>query len=536
MVNLDYLYNPAAAKKHFTENHFVDKKPDFDIVENGMILPHKRLPAAVESKQRIWGAGGIIDSMGEYIKSSFVNAGAGEAYTPPPDSVQYSNETVIYLGMFYPVWGHVLTDNIRRIWFLSSELFRSEFKNCPLVYIPWGKKTIESQKNFSRLLEILGVNVKEVRAITQPTRFEKIILPDESFYQNGVRVFTAEYRETIDRLKNFALKNRTPTPCKKIYYFYGRNQVGEERLAEYFHSKGYETVSPEKLTLDEQLNLLINTESFVSTAGSCSMNSVFLRNGTEVIFIPRANLRYGGYQQAIDQVYPMNTNWVDSSLSVFYVPQRNYCFIISEQLKKFFGDKFNGYEEDDFKVFLRYVKECNINGFVARSEQLKGYGEVFTDFMAQLKQSEDLITTYNMPKNWEKFQPSLVYQTHIHTKGWITWQNEEQISGSTVDKLNIQAIKINYPNHKVYYSVYYNDKEGWSSEVSNGEQAGTTGKRKPITGIKIRLDEAGAKEFDILYRVHKFDGTWTDWAKNGEAIYSDGQKLNAVQIKLETKT
>jgi len=66
--------------------------------------------------------------------------------------------------------------------------------------------------------------------------------------------------------------------------------------------------------------------------------------------------------------------------------------------------------------------------------------------------------------------------------------------------------------------------------------AGTTGKSKAIMGIKIRLDEAGTKKFDILYRVHKFDDTWTSWAKNGEIIYSHGIKLNAIQIKLETKS
>lgn len=33
----------------------------------------------------------------------------------------------------------------------------------------------------------------------------------------------------------------------------------------------------------------------------------------------------------------------------------------------------------------------------------------------------------------------------------------------------------------------------------------------------------------------KFDDTWTDWAKNGEALYSGGIKLNAIQIKLEPK-
>ena len=392
-------------------------------------------------------------------------------------------------------------------------------------------------KNFKRLLEILEIDFDQLRPITQPTRFDKIILPDKSFYFDQGRKFTAEYRAAIDCLRDFALKNRTPTSSKKIYYYYGRHQVGEERLAQYFRSKGYEIIRPEKLTLDEQLNLLINCESFASTLGSCSHNSVFLRDGTETIFIPRHVNGFTDFQQALDQVHPLNLNYVDSSMSVFNVNHDWQCYIISEQLKRFFGDEFDDYEEENFRTFLKYVKDSlTVKGRVPNPNQTKAYGSVFTDFMSQLKQREDLITACDMPPKWEEFRQTLTYQTHVAKKGWGSWNGEDQISDDIEQNWQIEAIKINSPTHKVYYSVYYNDKEDWSAEVTNSEQAGTTGKSKAIYGIKIRLDEAGAKEFDILYRVHKFDGTWTDWAKNGEAIYSHGQKLNAVQIKLETKT
>ena len=141
------------------------------------------------------------------------------------------------------------------------------------------------------------------------------------------------------------------------------------------------------------------------------------------------------------------------------------------------------------------------------------------------------------PKKIEAdFPDVLTYQTYVTRKSWSKWVSENRISNSLEDKLDIQAIKINFPNHKVFYSVYYNEAEGWSPEVSTGEMAGTTGKSKAIFGVRLQLDEAGAKEFDLLYRVHKFDDTWTPWAKNGETIYSNGQKLNAIQIKLEPKT
>lgn len=135
-----------------------------------------------------------------------------------------------------------------------------------------------------------------------------------------------------------------------------------------------------------------------------------------------------------------------------------------------------------------------------------------------------------------KNRPLLNYQTHVTSKGWGDgWRTENQISNPLDQKLDIQAIKINFPNCNVYYSVYFNEKEGWSAEVANDQQAGTTGKSKPIMGIKIRLDETGAKKFDILYRMHKFNGKWTSWAKNGEELISDGIKLNAIQIKLQPK-
>ena len=134
MTNFDYLYNKDAAKDSFGKNHFVDKKLHFKIIERGTILPHKNIYV---NGLWTWGFGGIVDSRNEFIKSSFVANGAGAAYTPV-ESVKYSPATVVYLGLFFHVWGHCITDNIRRLWFLKSDIFKTYFKNCPLVYIQWG--------------------------------------------------------------------------------------------------------------------------------------------------------------------------------------------------------------------------------------------------------------------------------------------------------------------------------------------------------------------------------------------------------------
>lgn len=437
----------------------------------------------------------------------------------------------------YNIWGHIITDDIRRVWFLKSEHFK-QFKDYPMVYVPWSVYRQGGEKSFRQLLKILEVDFENLRPIMQPTQFDKIILPDSSFRAGGIienRFFTNEYRETIDMVRSFAQKNRTPTSIKKIYNYYGNNQVGEERLAEYFKTKGYEIIRHEqRINFDEYFNLLINCESFVSTLGSCAHDSVFLRDNTEAIFITRWSGALGDYQPVIDQVRSLNATYIDTSFSVFRVRTSNFCFVISEPLKRFFGDKWNGYDEADFKAFLQYEKKSLIDGRVFNAKPMKGYGAVFTDFMDQLKRRKDLIAAYNMPPDWDKFRPQLTYQTHVHMNGWNDGLKlENQASNPLEQMLDVLAIKVNYPAHKVYYQVYFSDAEGWSEEVTNNQQAGTVGKRKPIYGMRVRFDEAGAKEYDILYRMHKFDGTWTAWAKNGEALYSHGQSLNAIQMKLE---
>lgn len=412
MTNLDYLYSPDVARELFNKNYFLDKKLGFTIIKHGTILPHRNTIKG--QPKRYPGFGGIIDGNGEFVMSSLIRYGEGSYYTPP-ESIQHSSETVVYLGLFHGVWGHVITDHIRRLWVLKSNYFNHDFKDCPLVYIPFTNFSFKSERNFKRLLEVLEVDVDRLRPITKPMKFDKIILPDESYrfsFRNHPSFFTAVYREMIDRIRDFALKNRTPTSNKKVYYFYGRHQIGEERLAEYFKAKGYDVIQPEKLTLDEQLNWLINCESFASTLGSISHNSLFLRNDTETLFLTRAANCFTSCQNILNQVHPVNANYVDSTLSIFAqgVPRAN-CFIISPQLKRFFGDKWDGYEEEDFKTFLQYVKNNLGKSNAVNPKAKELYGEILSDFMAQLKQREDLIAAYNMPPHWETFQPISGYQT-----------------------------------------------------------------------------------------------------------------------------
>lgn len=388
MINLDYLYNKDAAKDYFGKDYFVDKKLGYQILRQGKIVPHIK-----SERADYWGVSGVIDNQGCFHRGINTMREMNLNVSSKTE-IKKRNETVIYLGTFAPAWGHDLTINLRRLWFLNSDAFKSEFKHCPIVYTPWHKKGwyregyhyVSQKKNFPRLLEIVGIDPNALQPVEQLTEFENVIVPDDSFFHNGLRTFsfTPEYRETIDRMRDFALKNRKPTASKKVYLFYGRHQTGEERLASYFRTKGYAKVLPESLSLDEQLNLLINCDSFASTLGSCSHNSLFLRDNAQAILIPRAANAFTTYQQTLGEVHPLNTTYIDSSLSIFGELHESYCFILSKQLKEFFGDPFGRYTEGDFTTFLDYMKDSVIKGREITPRTKQYYDNVFPDFFVQL--------------------------------------------------------------------------------------------------------------------------------------------------------
>ena len=310
--------------------------------------------------------GGVFDASGVYVKhTSFTHAGGlfkkkkslkdnsdtnlaeiAAEQNIDVSSAKNQHSTAVYIGIIPHGWGHVITDSMRLLWFLMRKEYRENFADCPIVYLP--ANSFELKGNWLRLFEVLGINTSLMTPITELTRYDKIIVPDECFFfSDGAFRFTAEYIEITNAVRDFAIAQSGPTHAKKIYYSCTKHKecagtaYAENRLEEYFASKGYEIIFPEKIPLDDQLNALVYCESFASTVGSCSHNSVFLSDNTEVILIPRTNY-LNSYQLAVNQVHPQNIHYIDSSFSIFThkVPVNGpFLFFISSNLRKYFHDE-----------------------------------------------------------------------------------------------------------------------------------------------------------------------------------------------------
>ena len=361
--NYDFLYDKEFYRDNLYRNPFTRKTLSYRILHDCSVI-HASLE--IDS--------GIFTRAGEFIKGSchvrHSEEGIEASY---PQSSFSGNDTVIYIGELIRTWGHFLTDSMRLLWFLRSREYAEKFSECPLVYIPHHgfDQAREDCKNQMKLLDILGVKTSMMRPVNDKHEYSTIILPDACLFRSEDMIFhfTQEYIDLADCIRDYAISRAKPSGAEKIYFSYSRyksdSSIGEDKLEKYFEDKGYKVLYPEEYSLDEQLNFLVNCRSFASTIGSCSHNSIFLRDDTEVILIPRT-IRLTFYQLALDYVHRLNVVYIDSSFSIFnskILYEGPFLYYISENLRIYFHDVDTEpiVSASDFKKYVRVKSGCRFN-------------------------------------------------------------------------------------------------------------------------------------------------------------------------------
>lgn len=335
MIDYNYHYNKEYYEGLLEVEHLVERDVRWRILPKGIILPHKDVDGDI--------CGGLLDESGSYVDGSALHRGAGGSYDYSSANVTECDEDIVFLGLWADVWGHCLTDNIRRLWVLRDETFMNRYGSLRFLYIPmYGRSP---GKNFRELLDILGAGAVRIEPINRITRFRNVILPDECFFEgkDGIRLFTREYQTLIDCIRDYGEAHFKKTADRKLYFTYrhfpAMRGIGERKLERFFMNLGYRVVSPENYSFAEQLNMLLNCEAFASTIGSVSHNCIFMRDHAKVHLIPRVGF-IPEYQLALDQVHNLDITYVDSTLSLYANQERPwdgpFYFIVSQNLQECF--------------------------------------------------------------------------------------------------------------------------------------------------------------------------------------------------------
>jgi len=137
-------------------------------------------------------------------------------------------------------------------------------------------------------------------------------------------------------------------------------------------------------------------------------------------------------------------------------------------------------------------------------------------------------------------QADVSYSVHMASVGWGGYASNGETAGTTGQKRQIEAIKVRV-NSSIQGGVRYDTHVGglgWIGWSENDAESGTTGQSRQIEAIRVELTGRLAQQFDVRYRVHMASVGWSGWSTNGEDAGTTGQsrQLEAIEIRLAPKT
>lgn len=261
---------------------------------------------------------GIFLEDGSHLDESYLHLHHPACSSLKHSKVETNIPEAVYIGMFINIWGHCLTDCIKHLWPILND--DSRFKELPLLWVPT-TPGITMFDSFWKLLEYMGIDRSHIQEVTVTTSVEKLWIPDQCFFpdeNNYQRYCTPEYCDLFDRIT----KNLQPSEqYDKVYFTRSalkqhNRDFGETNIEKVFRIKGYSIISPEQLSFEEQLRILIGCNEFACTDGSIAHNAVFLNKGTKCTFIRKADT-VNSYQAPINQIQDLDVTIIDANWSHF---------------------------------------------------------------------------------------------------------------------------------------------------------------------------------------------------------------------------
>ncbi len=240
-------------------------------IDNGVVLPRTQ-----PSEYPRWGLGGVCDAQNEFVALSFYDGGwatHGGKYDWQEEDLLDCD--VLYFGYFFPHWGHFLVDQIGRLWYY----LQAEHPKClKIAYL--GDE--EPAGNFLQFFQLLGIDPEQLLRITRPTRFRKVYVPE--FSCKSCVWYTQEYRSIFDAIAAAACGQSAFDVPQKVYFSrrsFGKaldSEFGEEHLLQWLTVNGYTAISPEKLSLVDQVTIWNRAEQIACLDGSIPLNLNFSCN------------------------------------------------------------------------------------------------------------------------------------------------------------------------------------------------------------------------------------------------------------------
>lgn len=260
--------------------------------------------------------GGVTDSDGHFVELSMLHekpCDVGGAYET---ELKESHSTVIFIGYILSEWGNCLTDGLKKLWFLNTDKGRILLaQGAKVVFVTLHNSPLP--KHQAELWRLAGFDCSDWLLISEATRFDEVIVPENSFvtYPDESRIYDESFTNIIDTIKSNAIKEagKSVKPAEKIYFtrtkLKGHKDFNERQIERLFRRLGYEIVSPERLSIVQQISLWASATDIATTEGSIAHSSMFMRSGSKLTILKKADY-VNGYQQAADRLSGVKATYI----------------------------------------------------------------------------------------------------------------------------------------------------------------------------------------------------------------------------------
>ncbi|MCD8373248.1 MAG: glycosyltransferase 61 family protein [Clostridia bacterium] len=347
--------------KACSRNYRVEYIPKVFEINKGIVLPAKYIPGTANNY-----AGGVCDENFKFKAGLRRDpkspgwGGVGESYTVDKKDLIYEDETVVFGGVLMSFFGHMLNDNLTRMWWHVLNQ-NCSYRFCFIVTMGEFKTWMYD------FYELLGIDRSRIIIVDKPMQFTKVIVPEEAAHTWDSYTDFWDMPHILMAENALKMVDVSQLP-KKIYLtkrFYrdgGSVTINEEYFENFYKSQGYEVIAPEKLPLFQQVALAANAEAIATTLGTTVHFSLFSKKGTRIDILTRVDHQTLQVQSMINQLKQLDYYIVDVSMN--YLPCDRVYGII-------YLDKTYCWRNFIEKIFDQSMVDCEFDSSASRTYLLE---------------------------------------------------------------------------------------------------------------------------------------------------------------------
>lgn len=308
-----YVRNKSKMLEVMTRD-YIQNDISFREIENGIILPLHKIN---KSRNGVF-EGGVTDKEGRFVAGhkrktgKEMNLSCLRVYIP--EEVEYCDEEVIYGGILIGFFGHTLTECTSRLWWILENSTNTD----KIVFL---KAPNTGNMNLS-FIRMAGIPLERVEFIEKPTKFKKVIVPDQSILL-WESICPQKFLVTYDSIR----KNIEPSEYKKIYltrtHLKKQDGINEEFFEDIYENLGFKIIALEEYPLEQQISYLKGAEEVVCTAGTLSHMTLFCNDGIKLTIINRTTNHILVPQILIDKAKRFEVQYIDATFN--FLPTAHVC-------------------------------------------------------------------------------------------------------------------------------------------------------------------------------------------------------------------